>query len=59
MHTTLTLMQTAGVLGMAMQDVARLIRKKQIKVHHKDGKVKHIATEEIQAYVNRIRLQEI
>ncbi len=52
MSTTLTLMQTAGVLGISVAETLRLVRRKLLKVAHVTNNVKHFASADILSYIN-------
>lgn len=53
--TTISLMQTALVLGISMREVSRLIREHKLRVHHKVNKVKFVDASNVLSYIRSVR----
>lgn len=50
---TISLMQVALVIGISLAEVNRLVRQRQLPVHHTANKVKYVESAEILAYLRR------
>jgi hypothetical protein len=51
MSTTISLLQAALVLGVSMQETARLVRARRLSVAHVVRKVKYVTVESVRAYI--------
>lgn len=52
-NTTLSLIQTALVLGISVRETLRLVRERRLRVHHvAANRVKHFDASAILSYIN-------
>jgi hypothetical protein len=56
MITFLTLIQTASILGVSVAETQRLVRRRQLAVHHMTDRIKYFDVTAILSYVKSVTL---